>query len=282
MQHGARPSARDARQPAEAERRHGVTPGMSQIYADRTAQQQAAFLLPHLRPGMRLLDFGSGPGTITLGLAEAVAPGEVVGIDHDAKHVETARALAADRGVTNVRFEVADAYDLPFPDGHFDVVYENAVLVHLADRHRAAREISRVLKPGGLFAARDTDADGLIRGGLPDPLLDECQQLLFRWQAQRGSDVMIGKSLPSILREAGFVDVLKSVSNEVASTPDALHDEAEMFIGMLSGNLGRTAVEQGWADQPTIDRMRESWRAWGAHPDSFRAIPFCEAIGRKP
>ena len=47
----------------------------------RTAARSAAFLLPHLRPGMRLLDFGCGPGSITVGLAGVVAPGEVVGVD---------------------------------------------------------------------------------------------------------------------------------------------------------------------------------------------------------
>ena len=45
-------------------------------HARRTAQSQAAFLLPHLRPGMALLDLGCGPCTITVGLAEAVAPGQ--------------------------------------------------------------------------------------------------------------------------------------------------------------------------------------------------------------
>ena len=47
----------------------------------RTAAENAAFFLPYLRPGLRLLDVGSGPGSITLGLAEAVAPGEAVGIE---------------------------------------------------------------------------------------------------------------------------------------------------------------------------------------------------------
>jgi cyclopropane fatty-acyl-phospholipid synthase-like methyltransferase len=43
--------------------------------AHRTAAKEGAFFLPYLRPGMRLLDLGCGPGSITLGLAEAVAPG---------------------------------------------------------------------------------------------------------------------------------------------------------------------------------------------------------------
>ena len=61
----------------------------------RTAAQEGAFFLPHLRPGMRVLDLGCGPGSITLGLAEAVAPGDVVGIDLQPSQVAQAQALSA-------------------------------------------------------------------------------------------------------------------------------------------------------------------------------------------
>ena len=49
-------------------RAHGVTPGLRQDYALRTVEQQAAFILPYLHPGMNLLDVGCRPGSITLGL----------------------------------------------------------------------------------------------------------------------------------------------------------------------------------------------------------------------
>ncbi len=62
--------------------------------AKRTASLEAGFFLPHLRRGMRLLDCGCGPGTITVNLAEVVAPGEVVGIDIEDKQFEIGRAYA--------------------------------------------------------------------------------------------------------------------------------------------------------------------------------------------
>src|SRR5215471_8470817 len=91
-------------------------PAFEACLATRTAAQEAAFFLPHLHPGMRMLDVGCGPGSITLGLAEVVAPGEVVGIDMQQSQVQQARDLAVERGFANVRFEVGDAYHLPFPD----------------------------------------------------------------------------------------------------------------------------------------------------------------------
>ncbi len=69
---------------------------------------------------MFLLDCGIGVGSLTLDLAERVAPGRVVGVDLDESQLAMARTEAEGRGLTNVRFEVASIYELPFPDGSFD------------------------------------------------------------------------------------------------------------------------------------------------------------------
>src|SRR5688500_7673193 len=94
--------------------------------AKRTAAHDADFLLPHLKPGMHLLDVGCGPGSITLGLAEVVAPAETIGLDIQERSIELARQAALDTGVTNARFEVGDCYKLPFDDESFDVCYANS------------------------------------------------------------------------------------------------------------------------------------------------------------
>ena len=80
-----------------------VTPPMAQ----RTAEAQPAFFVPHLHPDVRLLDCGCATGNITLGLADIVAPGEVIGIDIGSERLERAREFAADQGITNVRFRTA-------------------------------------------------------------------------------------------------------------------------------------------------------------------------------
>jgi SAM-dependent methyltransferase len=87
------------------------------VMAQRSAQEAAGFLLPHLAAGMQLIDCGCGPGSITLGLAEVVAPGEVIGVDVSEAALQAARVLAGEHGVANVRFERASVLKLPFPDG---------------------------------------------------------------------------------------------------------------------------------------------------------------------
>jgi cyclopropane fatty-acyl-phospholipid synthase-like methyltransferase len=71
------------------------------------AATHAAFFLPQLKAGMRLLDCGCGPGTITLDLARRVAPATVIGIDRSDVQFASARATAAREGLA-VMFETGD------------------------------------------------------------------------------------------------------------------------------------------------------------------------------
>ena len=71
----------------------------------RRAKEWVGFSLPHLKKGMHLLDCGCGVGSITLDLAELVAPGPVIGLDMDESQLEIARQNAGQRGLTNVTFE---------------------------------------------------------------------------------------------------------------------------------------------------------------------------------
>lgn len=266
----------------DPQRAHGVTPGLRQDYVQRDAGHQAAFLLPFLESEMNLLDIGCGPGTITLGLAKAVAPGSVMGIDHDRTHVRAARSLAGDRGQANVSFRRASVFALPLADDTFDVVFENDVFVHLSDRAAdAAREAFRVTKPRGLFAARDADAGHAIWGP-SDQDLQMLDRLMISWQASRGSDVRLGSRLPAIIRQAGFEVLQTSVSADTKGDAESVQSHAGITVGLLDGPLGRTAIDRGRATPADIERLKDSIRSWASHPDAFFANVHIEVIGRKP
>ena len=88
----------------------GYSAQRTRNFASRRAigneEGDAGFFSVHLNAGMSVVDCGCGPGSVTIGFAEIVAPGEVLGIDVGEGQVETARAIAAEKGVQNVRFEV--------------------------------------------------------------------------------------------------------------------------------------------------------------------------------
>ncbi|MCH3846938.1 class I SAM-dependent methyltransferase, partial [Campylobacter jejuni] len=88
-------------------------------------------------------------------LARLVEPGRVLGIDPSESVLEQARETAA--GQDNVRFDTGDVYALDADAGTYDVVHAHQVLLHLKDPVAALREMLRVVRPGGVVAARDTD-----------------------------------------------------------------------------------------------------------------------------
>jgi SAM-dependent methyltransferase len=95
----------------------------------------------------RVLDAGCGGGGMPLSLAEHAR--EAVGIDPLDRFGSAGAALAAERGVRNLRFLLADGMALPFRDGAFDLVLSHAVIEHVADADRYLRECRRVLTPNG-------------------------------------------------------------------------------------------------------------------------------------
>jgi len=243
----------------------------------RTASDWASFLLPYLRPGMRLLDGGCGPGAITLGLAEVLAPGEVVGVDLQPQVVAQARTLAAERGVTNVHFEVADLSHLPFPVASVDAVFCNAVLQYLQEPVAAVREFRRVLRPGGVAGIAAMDSGSVIHGPAT-PLLEELQALSRRALVHHGGNPFIGRDLRRLLVEAGFDRASATATLEHFGTSDETRRYVAALRAFFTGS-SRTAVEQGWADETTVAAILAELQAWGERPDAFAARSRCEAIG---
>ena len=187
---------------------------LPKIYRRRSAEKEAAYLLPHLKPGMRVLDIGCGPGSISAGLAAAVAPGEFHGIDMAQSQIEIAISVAQEAGLSNARFQVADALVLPFPDDHFDIVHCNAFLCHIPDSNAALAEMYRVLKPGGTLGSREPVFDLCFI----EPDIGNLSRLYGICSAvfiSNGGHPQMGKELGRRFSEAGFSSI------EFAATVDS-------------------------------------------------------------
>ncbi len=106
--------------------------------------------------GLSVLDIGCGLGGVDIHLAKQHRVGKVTGIDIDPGLIQRCETLARKQGVTEqTEFVCVKPGPLPFDDASFDAVTSKDSIIHIADKHKLAADIFRVLKPGGRFAASD-------------------------------------------------------------------------------------------------------------------------------
>jgi demethylmenaquinone methyltransferase / 2-methoxy-6-polyprenyl-1,4-benzoquinol methylase len=121
-----------------------MTAGLHHRWRERAAARA------QLQPGDAALDICCGTGDLALELAGRVAPdGHVVGCDFSEPMLDLAREKAAEGGASRLRFEWADALELPYDGERFDAVTVGFGVRNLADLDRGLKEMARVLKPGG-------------------------------------------------------------------------------------------------------------------------------------
>lgn len=244
----------------------------------RTAEKNAAFFLPHLQPGFRVLDAGCGGGSITVGLGSAVAPGEVIGVDISEHAIREARDRAAATGVANATFEVVDANNISYEAARFDAAFAHALLQHVESPIAVLRELRRVIKPGGIVGVADMDFDGSAFAPGSKALWRSLQ--VIRRTRQNPN---VGRDLRSLLGEAGFVDVEASAKPRGPGTAAQVKLEGEFWCRYFAAEPFVSWVEsQSWATRQEMGEMSSAWRAWGDDPGASSSHLWCEAVGKVP
>ncbi|WP_115787025.1 methyltransferase domain-containing protein [Arthrobacter silvisoli] len=259
---------------------HGHHESVVRAHASRTAENSAAFVIPHLTPGTSVLDVGCGPGSITCDFADLVAPAQVVGLDRSADVVAHAASLAAERGVENIEFRTGNIYDLEFEDETFDLVHAHQVLQHLTDPVAALREMRRVAKPGAIVAVRDADFHGM--SWYPEvPELDDWMELYQKIARRNGAEPDAGRRLVSWTQQAGFTEVAPSSSNWLYATAQQRRWQARVWSErVLHSAFAEQALEYGFAQEAELARIAAGWHRWGSTDDGWFLIPNGEVIAR--
>jgi ubiquinone/menaquinone biosynthesis C-methylase UbiE len=266
--------------PARAVYTHGHHESVLRSHRWRTAQNSAGYLLGVLKPDMRILDIGCGPGTITADLAGRVPEGTVTGIDTEPAVLAQAREAARERGLANLEFTRGDVYALDYPDGAFRVVHAHQVLQHLADPLAALREMRRVCQPGGYVAFRDADYGAMawsprVRG------LDGWLALYRRVARANGGEPDAGRYLHSWARQAGFTDVTVSASAWAFTTPEDRTWWGGLWADRtVASSYATMAVGDGHASREDLERIADAWRTWAAEPDGWFSVPNGEVLCR--
>lgn len=183
-----------------------------------------------LRPGMRVLDLGSGPGDVAFLVAEMVgSDGSVVGVEQDAAQIAVANQRCDRLGLSNVEFRQGDVRTY-VDEQPFDGAVCRLLLMHLPDVVEVLSHQMGNLRPGGVFVAVDYDMGGAR--SLPGvELYARVRDWLQAGFAHAGVDPFVGMRLPVLFEQAGFSDV-GSLGLQAYWPPKARH-AAGYVVGVV-------------------------------------------------
>lgn len=260
---------------------------MLQTYSVRTAANTSAYFVPRIKPSMKILDIGCGPGSITLDLAALVPQGTIIGIDCSETAISSAKELVHKRQVDNATFEVANVLDLPYEDETFDIVCAHQVLIHLPASSKIGaveglKEMRRVCKTGGLVCVRECDwRSAVVHPSVPGIL--DSMKLIEDLTALRGTSPYGGMAR-FWAQKAGFgsADIDTSASVVYYSSPEEVKWWGETMAKRLEqGSSLDKGVSEGLISEKQKDTLPSGWRAWSEQSDAFFSMTDVQLICKK-
>ena len=246
---------------------HGYSPREAERLADQAA---AVRNLIHYDtaypPGSLVLEAGCGTGAQTVTIAEKSPGAEILSVDISAESLAAARTAVEKEGLTNVRFERGDVYNLPYPSETFDHVFVCYLLEHLLDPARVLKCLKRVLRKCGTITVIEGDHGSCYFHPETAPAL-RAWRCLIEVQSRLGGDSLIGRRLFPLLSGAGFREIKVSprmvycdqsrpslvdafVRKTIIAMVEGVKDKA-----LAMGLIDESAWQQGIAD---LNRVADS------------------------
>lgn len=230
-----------------------------------------------LKDGMSLIELGSGPGFITESLLTLVPNSSITCLEIDPTLLKQAEQYLQNKAKPGVHFVEASVMDMQLADNSFDFAYARLLFQHLPDPIGAAKEIWRVLKPGGKLVIYDIDDEifGLIQPPIPEfsIILEKYGQA----QSAQGGNRRVGRNLWRILKAADFsnldLEVLASHSDEIGLEP---------FLPQMDPDRLLPLVKIGLMTEQALEKIRASRDKFLASPEPFILGLSLMVCGKKP
>lgn len=232
-----------------------------------------------IRPGMRVLDIGCGPGWVAQMLSRRVgSEGRVVGVDQSPQMIEIARQSAREAGLANITF-IEGGFDVAFPErGSLDAVVGRRVLMYQSDAAQAVAQLVDAIRPGGAIAFHEHDMVE-VSNDSPLPLHDRVRSWLREMLRREGANLRMGFGLHSALSANGLiVERVRAEANVL--TPTAGYPIGSIIRAVLPRLLKLGIVTEADVDVETLDDRLTAERTEAGATCLWEMV-FC-AWARKP
>lgn len=248
----------------------------------RSGIREGAFVMPHLQKGMRMLDVGCGPGSITLEFSQLLAPGIVTGVDVNEEQIIQASQNANNKQIKNVQFQTGSVYQLPFENETFDVVFAHTLFMHLSDPQSALKEVHRVCKKGGLIAIREGLGSFEYFSNTQDAIAgDSLGSLLSKVTKLSGGEPDIGIRLKGYLSASGFKNIVITPYSEIYDSREDMELIKNWYQSLLRGRVGEIAVENKLLSGSGLNDLIDGMEQWPADENAINVVAWIEYLARK-
>ena len=231
--------------------------------------------------GSRVLEAGCGVGAQTVTLARNSPSALITSVDISGPSVAEAGRKIAESGLTNVQFEQADIFNLPYGPDSFDHIFVCFVMEHLANPVEALYALKHYLKKGGTITVIEGD-HGSVYFHPDSEAAHRAIQCQIELQRRAGGNAMIGRELYPLLLNAGYSSIRVSPRMVYvdSSKPELVEGfTKKTFTAMIEG-VHESAIKAGIIEPHVFEEgIRDLYRT--TEPDGVFCYTFFKAYGNK-
>jgi ubiquinone/menaquinone biosynthesis C-methylase UbiE len=231
--------------------------------------------------GSRVLEAGCGVGAQTVTLARNSPEALITSVDISEASVAEARTKVKAAGFTNVQFQQADIFNLPFAPSSFGHIFVCFVLEHLSRPTLALQTLKNLLQPGGTITVIEGD-HGSAYFHPDSEAAHQAIQCLVELQRRDGGNALIGRTLYPLLHQAGYnsIRVSPRMVYVDSSKPELVEGfTKKTFTAMIEG-VREAALKSGLMEQTIFDQgINDLYRT--AEADGVFCYTFFKALARK-
>jgi len=234
-----------------------------------------------IKPGLRVLDAGCGPGKVTSILHEMIQPGgTILGVDYSEKRIDHAKKHYGEK--SGIDFQLHDLRDHPEGVGQFDLIWVRFVLEYnLLESPEIVRNLTACLKPDGYLCLLDLDHNCVSHYQLPNKMEKVLFEIMARLQQEYNFDPYSGRKLYSYLYELDCQNIQVDVNTHNLIYGNI--SKAELFNWTKKAEVASEKTKELFEKYPGgSDAFVSDFIQFFSDPKRFTYTPLILCKGMKP